>query len=430
MDNTDPVGDETPLTPNKVDDQADQRLRSKVDWRLCTIAGLLCSLNLLDSSIISSASVTSMLADLGLNVDNRFSVSIFIFTIASVCFQLPSTIAVRIIGPRIYFSAVCFLFGLFTSCTAFVTSWRQMIALRVLLGITMSGIYPGLTLLISCWYTRREQQLRFAFLQTGEVFVLATGGIVNFGLNRLDHVAGLRAWQWMFLVQGLITIGFALPTYFWMVDFPEHSQHSFRFLTKQETEIAVNRIQEDRGDVEAAPFKISIILAQFKDVKIYGFAMMFFLQNIVSTALAYFLPIILQNGMGFSSDQAILLSQPPYYYAAIPALISSRIGDKYRIRGPIITFNCICLIVGFAMLGFPSQVAVRYVGVFLATGAYVSNWAALSSFQANNITGQWKRTVTAATVTAFNGLGGVAGSFIVRQMEAPKYMTAIWVSIG
>lgn len=40
-----------------------------------------------------------------------------------------------------------------------------------------------------------------------------------------------------------------------------------------------------------------------------------------------------------------------------------------------------------AMLGFPSQVAVRYIGVYLATGAYISNWAALNSYQANNIAG-------------------------------------------
>jgi actin cytoskeleton-regulatory complex protein SLA1 len=269
-----------------------KKLRSKVDWRLCTISGILCSLNLLDSSIISSASVTSMLSDLQLDVDNRFSVAIFIFTISSVCFQLPSTLAVRIIGPRIYFSVTCFLFGLLTLCTAFVRSWRDMIALRVLLGITMSGIYPGLTLLISSWYTREEQQLRFAFLQTGEVFVLATGGIVNFGLNHLDHAGGLRGWQWMFLVQGLITCVIGFITYFWMVDFPENSQSSFKFLTIEETEQAVTRIQADRGDVEAVPFKVSIILKQFTDPKIYGFAIMFFLQNIVSTALSYFLPIM------------------------------------------------------------------------------------------------------------------------------------------
>lgn len=39
------------------------------------------------------------------------------------------------------------------------------------------------------------------------------------------------------------------------------------------------------------------------------------------------------------------------------------------------------------MLGFLDQVTVRYIGVYLATGAYISNWAALNCYQANNITG-------------------------------------------
>lgn len=84
------------------------------------------------------------------------------------------------------------------------------------------------------------------------------------------------------------------------------------------------------------------------------------------------------------------------------------------------------------MFGLPEskQLAVRYIGTFLATGAYVSNWAALNAFQANNVAGQWKRAATSAAVTAFNGLGGVAGSYIVRSQEAPKYQTAVWVSIG
>lgn len=101
-------------------------------------------------------------------------------------------------------------------------------------------------------------------------------------------------------------------------------------------------------------------------------------------------------------------------------------------RGPVIAFNALILIAGFLMFGLPvsKHVTVRYIGVFLATGAYVSNWAALNAFQANNIVGQWKRVATAAAVTACNGLGGVAGSYIVRQQEAPHYQTAVWVSIG
>ncbi|KAL8838354.1 MAG: hypothetical protein Q9170_002161 [Blastenia crenularia] len=408
----------------------EKRIRFKVDIRLCTIAGLLCSLNLLDSGIISSASVTSMLHDLGLDHGNRYSVTILIFTVASVCFPLPATIAVRMLGPRLFFSFVTFAFGLITVCTAFIHTWKEMILMRVLLGVAMSGIYPGLALLISSWYRREELQLRFAFLQVGEVIVLATGGIINFGLNHLSGRGGLKGWQWMFLVQGLVACTIGIATYWWIVDFPEHSDQSFYFLTKEEARTATSRIHRDRGDVIPAPFSWTEILRHFQDWKIYGFAASFFLLNLVSTSLSYFLPIILQSGMGFSTNKAILLSAPPYYYAIIPVIISSRIGDKYSLRGLVITFNSLCLIAGFVMLGFADQVTVRYIGTYLATGAYISNWAALNSYQASNITGQWKRAVTAAAVTACNGLGGIAGSFIVRQHEAPRYPTAIWVSIG
>ncbi|KOS38011.1 hypothetical protein ACN38_g11171 [Penicillium nordicum] len=422
------------LNPERGDEWAaiEKRVRWKVDLRLCSIGGLLCSLNLLDSGILSSASVTTMLDDLDLNQGNRYSVSIFIFTIASVVFQLPCTVAVRFIGPRIWFATITFTFGLLTLCTAFVRTWQQMIVLRVLLGISMSGIYPGLTYLVSAWYPRREQQLRFAFLQSGEVVILATGNIVNFGLNHLNGVAGLAGWRWMYIVQGLITCVLGIVTYWWMVDFPENAQRSFFFLSDQEAHVATHRIQDDRADVIPEPFSWGTLLANFKDPKIYGFAVMFFLLNLISTALSYFLPIILQSGMGFSSNKSILLSTPPYYYAVVPVILTSLVGDFYRVRGPLIIFNALVLIAGFLMFGLPSSnsVPVRYIGTFLATGAYISNWAALNAFQANNIVGQWKRVATAAAVTACNGLGGVAGSFIVRQQEAPHYQTAVWVSVG
>jgi len=44
----------------EVQQHLESRLRRKVDLRLCTMAGILCSLNLLDSGIISSASVTRL----------------------------------------------------------------------------------------------------------------------------------------------------------------------------------------------------------------------------------------------------------------------------------------------------------------------------------------------------------------------------------
>lgn len=100
--------------------EREKKLKLKVDLRLCTIGGLLCSLNLIDSGIISSAAVTSMLSDLELKQGNRYSLSILIFTVSSVCFQLPATIAVRLVGPRRFFTISTISFGLITLVGLFI----------------------------------------------------------------------------------------------------------------------------------------------------------------------------------------------------------------------------------------------------------------------------------------------------------------------
>lgn len=133
--------DDAPLDPNVV---------RKIDLRLCTIAGLLCALDLIDSGIMSSASATSMPTDLGLT-GGRYSTAIWIVTLAQVVFKLPATIVMRFVGPPAFFTCTTVLFGLITLCMGYVADWRQMIALRFLMGLAMSGIYPGLAYLISAW---------------------------------------------------------------------------------------------------------------------------------------------------------------------------------------------------------------------------------------------------------------------------------------
>jgi len=197
----------------------------------------------------------------------------------------------------------------------------------------------------------------------------------------------LEGWRWMFVVQGLCTVVIGVGTYWWMVDFPEEAHRSFRFLTAEEAAVVAKRIQADRGDLVADEFALGKVLVHARDPKVWAFASLFFMQNIVSTALAYFVPIILENGLGYSPDAAIILSAPPYYYAVVPVVLSSWFADRFGVRAPVIVFNALCLITGFAALGFARNSGARYFGVFLATGAYVANWAALTAYQANNVVG-------------------------------------------
>lgn len=89
-----------------------------------------------------------------------------------------------------------------------------------------------------------------------------------------------------------------------MVDFPENSHKSFYFLSVEEARIVSKRIQDDRGDLVAQDFELGKVLVHARDPKVWAFASLFFMQNIVSTALAYFVPIILENGLGYSADTA------------------------------------------------------------------------------------------------------------------------------
>lgn len=294
-------------TPQEVE-MLEKRLRRKIDVRLCSICGILMSLNLVDSGILSSASVTSLFDDLHL-YGSRYSVSIFIFSIALVVCQLPGALAVRWLGPRVLLSATTVCFGLVTLCTAFIQTWQQMIAMRVLLGIAVAPVLPGASYLVSSWYPRREQGLRYAILQVFQTCVMATGTLISFGLNHLDGRAGLRGWRWMYLVHGLAATVIGIVSYWWMVDFPENAQKSFCFLSEKETQLVVARIDRDRRDVIAEHFAWRRILVHLVDPKAYLFATMGFVGNMVSTTLSYFLPIIIQ-GMGFSSNMAILLSTP------------------------------------------------------------------------------------------------------------------------
>jgi MFS family permease len=77
------------------------------------------------------------------------------------------------------------------------------------------------------------------------------------------------------------------------------------------------------------------------------------------------LPIILKKGMGYSTTQSQLLSAPPYILAAIMAFASGWLGDRLRVRGPIIAVHQGITAVGMILTAFGPNNAVRYFGAFL-----------------------------------------------------------------
>lgn len=210
-----------------------------------------------------------------------------------------------------------------------------------------------------------------------------------------------------------------------IVDFPELSPSSWHFLNQREADFVIARIEYDRHDIKVEPFDIKNYLRNGLDSKVWLFSALYTFTTTNSYAIAYFLPIILNDGMGFDTAEAQCLVAPPYVAAAIVMFTQSYYSDKWRLRGPIIVGNCALGILGLGLLGYTSNNGVRYFGVFCATIACNANCPALLTYQANNVRGQWKRAFTSATLIGGGAVGGIIGTTVFRARDAPGYRPGI-----
>lgn len=59
---------------------------------------------------------------------------------------------------------------------------------------------------LSFWYTRKQQAVRLSYMVAGSFLAGALGGLIAFGIGFIDGSLGLSGWQWLFLIEGIITL--------------------------------------------------------------------------------------------------------------------------------------------------------------------------------------------------------------------------------
>ncbi|KXX80716.1 High-affinity nicotinic acid transporter [Madurella mycetomatis] len=405
------------------------KIKRRIDRRLVLTVGAMYCVSLMDRTNLSAANIAGMDVDLEL-VGERYNIISLIFFITYVLFQPPSTVIVRKIGPRIHLASITILWGCCMIGMGFANDWGTMAGLRVLLGVLEAGFFPSCVYLLSTWFTRYEVGKRNSVFYLVGCVAAAFAGILAYGIMQMRGLSGLNGWRWIFIIEGLITVALGIAGYWLLVDFPDSHRKNWSFLGQKEREWVCARVDADRGDVKPQPFSLKKYLRPALDFKVWVYAMIFFNTTTVTYALAYFMPIILRVNMRFSVAEAQCLVAPPYAFAGLLIFGTGWIGDKYRVRGPIIVFNALLCIIGLPIMGFHSSPAVRYFGVFLVTAGANANVAAAMSYQANNIRGQWKRAFCSATFVSFGGIGGIAGSLIFRSQDQPHYRPGLYACLG
>ncbi|KAK6509432.1 hypothetical protein TWF481_004176 [Arthrobotrys musiformis] len=304
-----------------------------------------------------------------------------------------------------------------------VKTWQQLLGMRLILGALEAGYFPGASYLLSTWYDRYELGRRFAgFYVIGSVANAFTG-IMAYGLMQMNGIAGLEGWRWIFIIEGLLTCVIAVAGYIFIPPFPDdpNAHKTWGFLNRSEVNYVIRKVEADRGDSQLEPFTIARFLRGGKDWKCYVFGMLICMATIPAYALAYFMPIILNQGMGYSVAKAQLMTAPPYITQAVYQLAFGFISDKYKARGPFIIWNCLVQIIGITVMGWGKGNGVRYFGVIVLCCGMAANLPIIFTYQSNNVRGQWKRAFSSTIMVSMAAVGGIIGSLVFRPQDAPSY---------
>lgn len=160
---------------------------------------------------------------------------------------------------------------------------------------------------MSSWYTRAELTRRIAYFYSGSSLANMFGGLLAAGiLDNLDGAQGLAGWRWLFIIEGVLSIGVAIVAGVFLPDYPSTT----RWLSEEERAFAAWRLIDDaqESDDRHSDSVWDGVKMAFKDYRIYFF-ILFQHMSLLSQTFQYFFPSIVAT-LGFGKIETLLLTVP------------------------------------------------------------------------------------------------------------------------
>lgn len=412
--------DEATLAKELREDE--KRVVRKLDLCVLPVVMVLYIVAFLDRVNIANVAISDFKRDLGLE-DEEFNVILSVFYVSYIVLELPMTMAVRRYGPRLVLPTMAVLWSIVTLFTGFVTGYASMLAMRLLLGATEAGIFPGLNYYISTLYKRGEISKRICMLFVSIALSGAFGGLLAYAVFKMDGVGGKAGWRWLFIIEGLMSLVAGLLSYALL----PNAAHTAYCLTEDEKCIAKDRletgiVEEDaagKGTKEALASSLTWIsgLVQLgANTFLFGFSL--------------FLPTIV-NGMGYKNTRVQYLIIPIYLLGATTYFLAASLADRFPKKTLyMILLASVPILIGYIILLTDHRPPVKYMATFLlSTGGYIVpglNITWLCSIDSP----RYKRAVAIGLNQTLGNIGGVIAGQIYRDQDSPDYIIGHAVSLA
>jgi MFS family permease len=175
---------------------------------------MLTSPSYLDRINVSNARLAGMQEDLHMT-DVEWSAGISLFYVGYIISQVPGNVIISKSSPRVIMPCIMLAWSAVTiAMPAAKSPWAFMLC-RFLVGVTEGPFLPVVALMTSSWYTKEESPLRMGIWHAGNIISNVFSGLLSAAiLTNMDNIAGLHAWQWFLLLEGIVSILVAI-TGFW-----------------------------------------------------------------------------------------------------------------------------------------------------------------------------------------------------------------------
>lgn len=158
--------------------------------------------------------------------------------------QVPSNMIMSSarVRPSIYMAVCMMAWAVVSACTALAKNYTGLVLVRFFLGVAEAPFYPGAIYMLSIFYTRKEIAARLSILYSGNIFATSFSGLIAAAVfNTVDGAQGIRGWQWLFIIEGVVTFAVAIAGMFLLADSPLTT----RWLTPEERQLAHDRMVLD-----------------------------------------------------------------------------------------------------------------------------------------------------------------------------------------
>ncbi|KAF5006451.1 hypothetical protein FDECE_7173 [Fusarium decemcellulare] len=409
----------------------------KIDRRLVPMLAVLYLISHLDRANIGNAKIEGLADDLNL-VGNQYNIVLSLFFIPYILLEIPSNILLKKFNkPSVYLGSLVTIWGVIMTLHGVVKNFGGLLAVRILLGVFEAGFYPGAVYLCTFWYMPKDLATRIAYFYCTSALSGAFSGLLAAGIAQMDGVGGYEGWRWIFILEGLATIILGVACFFLLIDSPALSTRwltpdEIRFLELQSFIKQGGRFAQESTDKKFDWYDVKMVLSNWR---LYMQAYILLCISACSYGTKFTLPSIVK-AMGFTNTNAQLMTVPAYVAGGISSICFAKISDHFNWRMPFVAIPLGLIAIGYSVvMGFQGDMTGSNTGpgyfalVLTCIGIYPVQPAG-SSWAANNLAPSSRRAIGVAFNICVGNIGGIIGSYMYLDKEAPRYQTGFGLSLA